>query len=978
MGHPCRKQTVWRWVATWAGEVALVSLMLSGLTLAVSALAASGPATVLPPVQPSSMDGTQARSPRSGAKVVPASEPAVEAAVPLSEDERRYLASLPRLKVSLLAKWEPFSYLDEDGKPTGILTAYLAYLSEVLGLHFDLRSVRRPTEAARQRQAGDIDLNQYVLPKTLADQQLPTRTSPVESYPLVIVGRGDSPAIGDLAGLAGHRIALVDEAVLDDFVHTAVPSATIVHAASPEVALELVRDDKADVFIGNLAAADRAIQDHYAGQLKVVGATGERQLIGFDVRAGLEPLVPLIDRAIDAMPLEQRQAIRSRYLTTSYQFGLSRGQILRRAVPYIVLTFIVWAILVFGYWRQKREVAIRMRTERELQQAQRLAEEANAAKSSFLAVMSHEMRTPLYGMLGTLELLSLTALDGRQRQQVETIQSSSGTLLSIIDDLLDYTKAEIGQLELESARFDPVALIESATRAHAPLALRKRLALTCYVQADLPWLIGDPGRIRQALDNLLTNALKFTSEGHVGVRAFRASSAATNSTSVRLTLEILDTGIGMAADKQTQLFEPFVQGDAATARRYGGSGLGLSICRRLARLMGGDVSVESEPGRGSRFTMSLCLGLGPPRQQAEPELPSIAVLAQEAGWRSDVIAMIRQAGGQAVACQGDATEPGMILLIADDDRSAIPLGYAGVVRLEANGPMEAESRPDCLAVCAYHQPGLQRALCQAAGMPPRSAPSSSPVSTQMPKLDLHILAVDDHPFNRRLMQQQLEQLGCQTRLVSSGEDALAAYRQDQFDVVLSDVHMPQMDGYTLARALRAAGYERPIIGITASVAAGEAERCLAAGMNGFLTKPVLLHVLADSLRQALPDRSAELATAAAMTPVAREHDDITWADRALLIGTIREDAQALRRAVERGNLKTVSEHAHRVRGAVMHLRDWEELADLSKDLESGAREAIKSAQELVDDFDAYLQQYLEADARLEGDPAGSHGSDDRV
>jgi signal transduction histidine kinase len=251
-----------------------------------------------------------------------------------------------------------------------------------------------------------------------------------------------------------------------------------------------------------------------------------------------------------------------------------------------------------------------LQAERELQRAHRLAEEASATKSIFLAGMSHEMRTPLYGMLGTLELLTLTALDDRQRQHVGTIQASSATLLSIIDDLLDYTKFEAGQLDLESVAFDPVELVEGVARAHAPLALRKGLALTCYVQADLPWLIGDPVRVRQALDNFLTNALKFTSEGHVGIRAFRSASTPSDATTLDLVLEVLDTGIGMSPDTQAQLFEPFVQGDAATARRFGGSGLGLSICRRLARSMRGRVAVESELGRGSRFLLPCRWRLG--------------------------------------------------------------------------------------------------------------------------------------------------------------------------------------------------------------------------------------------------------------------------------------------------------------------------------------------------------------------------------
>lgn len=949
-------------VATWA----CLAVWALGMTFTTPIAADTGitptPAIVLLPAVSQAANGTNQVPLDDGLKAIDPNDLPGKPTFFLSEDERHYLASLPPLRAELLAKWEPFSYQDREGKPAGILRAYLDYLSVALGLRFDMRSMNEPSESARQRQVGNIDLNQYVLPERLAQSYDQTRTRPVESYPLIMVGRAGSPAIGDISGLAHHRIALVAQSLIDDFLHATVPSATIVRAASPEAALELVRDGKADVFIGNLASADRSIHNNYAGQLRVVGATGELQLIGFDVRPGLEPLVPLIDRAIEAMPLEQRQAIRSRHLTTNYEFGLSPGQILWRAIPYLVLIFMIMAMLAFGYWRQKREVAIRMGAERKLQQAQQLAEKASAAKSSFLTVMSHEMRTPLYGILGTLELLSLTRLDDHQRQHVMTIQSSSGTLLSIIDDLLDHTKAETGQLQLESVLFDPVALIEDTTRAHSSLALRKGLALTCYVQADLPWLIGDPGRLRQALGNLLTNALKFTAKGHVAVRAFCASPNENDPKVVRLALEVIDTGVGIATDKQAQLFEPFVQGDAATARRYGGSGLGLSICRQLARLMGGDITLESELGQGSRFRMSLSMGLGPSRHTDEPELPPVTVLAEDPEWKSDVIAMVRQAGGRAIAYQGKTTQPGMVLLIADDDRNASPDGYVGIVRLEADGPMEAQERPRGLVINAYHQSGWRRALCLAANMPLHPTQSCPCVSTQTPQLELRVLAVDDHPFNRQLIQRQLEQLGCQAMLVDSGEDALKACKQNEFDVVLSDVHMPGMDGYTLTRTLRATGYSLPIIGITASVAPGEAERCLASGMNGYLSKPVLLHDLADSLTQVLPEQSASLAARGAKPPIKQRHDERTMRDdRTLLIHTIREDAQVLKQCIEQGHLRSMAEHAHRIRGAVTYLGGWEELVDLCEELEAAAHEALESVQQLANDFEGYLSEYLETE-----------------
>ncbi|NUO88754.1 MAG: response regulator, partial [Cupriavidus sp.] len=603
----------------------------------------------------------------------------------------------------------------------------------------------------------------------------------------------------------------------------------------------------------------------------------------------------------------------------------------------------------------------------------------------FLATMSHEIRTPLYGMLGTLELLSLTRLAHSQREMLSTIQSSSQVLLQILDDMLDYSRAEAGQMRLDSVPFDPVDLLESTVRAHAPIALQKGIALSCYPEPGLPCLAGDPVRVRQIIGNLIGNALKFTATGHVIVRLGRAAAqgevaavaeSADAAGRITILLEVEDTGPGIAPEVQEKLFEPFVQADPSTARRFGGTGLGLSICRRLAALMDGSVSVRSEPGKGSVFRALLRLPQAGPRTALEPVLPPVAVLTEDDEIRNHAIDTLRAMGCKAIACDGPAPQPGMVLFVATRRIAAIPQGYAGVVFGRADGPAEPQLVGGSWLVSAYHQAGILRALCLAAGMTPASAPPVATAADPVPQLGLEILVVDDHPYNRLLMQQQLHRLGCRATLASGGEQALALWPQREFDLVLTDVHMPGMDGNELCRRLRAQGVTVPIVGLTASIAQGEAERCLEAGMDRYLSKPVLLGPLAECLRAVLPEHAAGPTPPASDAAGPPPMPD-TAASQALLAHTMRDDFAALSAAARSGEWKAIRHHAHRMRGAMALAEDGEEIVALCRELELDVAHAQEAVQAHVDNLALYLAAYFDepGDAASEqnGSQNGSKG-----
>lgn len=511
------------------------------------------------------------------------------------------------------------------------------------------------------------------------------------------------------------------------------------------------------------------------------------------------------------------------------------------------------------------DISARKQTEAALASAKRASDAASEAKSAFLATMSHEIRTPLYGVLGTLELLSMTELDAEQRQHLETMQASSGTLLQLINDVLDLSKIEAGQMTIECTDFDPIVLIETIVRIYAPSAQRKHLDLYCCIDAELPQqLHGDPLRLQQILGNLLSNALKFTETGKVIVRMDLLKQG---KNAVTVNLQVSDSGIGISPADMRRLFEPFTQVGKFTSQRFGGTGLGLSICRRLAKLMGGTIDVVSEQGLGTSFTVTIPLKLG--KSEMLNPLPSLAnrpvylhssvheVREMLEGW-------INRCGAQAIPLARPSElrsltiSPGSVLVqIGTPADRYLPPTLAGCVQVNLNNVAEMQDDGRTINIPLYHLRDLLKAIMRLQGQgQPTSANNTTHTKTVHPQHDLRILVAEDHPINQMLLKSQLEMLGATVTVAKDGEEALRVWLEhaDTFDLVLTDVNMPRMDGYELARQLRAKGATLPIIGVTANVLREEIERCYEAGMSSHLGKPVSL----DGLEKALHEVERQL------------------------------------------------------------------------------------------------------------------------
>ncbi len=502
-------------------------------------------------------------------------------------------------------------------------------------------------------------------------------------------------------------------------------------------------------------------------------------------------------------------------------------------------------------------------------------ERAVEAKSQFLANMSHEMRTPLNGVLGMLELVRQTELGATQQRFVETARRSADTLLGVINGVLDVSKIEAGRVELEHSAFELRTLVEEVTESFSNSAYAKGLELGCFVPADLPTaVIGDSGRVRQILTNLIGNAIKFTERGEVGIRVQIVEKS---KASVMISFEVSDTGIGIPAEKRDQIFEAFVQADSSTTRRYGGTGLGLTIAKHFCEMMGGTIRVVSEPGVGScfrvtaRFELQSAAALSDtvaPAGDAMPilvvtgnalsreiltdQLSARSVRADHAQTGSDALAALRPAiarGDPYGRVIIDNLLPDMSgIELARTIKSAFPQRDFQLILLTPFG--QEISELSATRFCGLTKPIRQSALwdCLASDTahvaPETSGADEAAIPRSSATTGTRVLLVDDSPVNLEVCVTILEGLGCVVETATNGWDALEHHAHNEFGLIFMDCQMPDMDGYGATAELRRRESQSrrhtPIIALTGNVIEGARERCLAAGMDDYLAKPFSL------------------------------------------------------------------------------------------------------------------------------------------
>lgn len=492
------------------------------------------------------------------------------------------------------------------------------------------------------------------------------------------------------------------------------------------------------------------------------------------------------------------------------------------------------------------DVSARVKMEESLQEMAQAAEQASQSKSMFLAMVSHELRTPLYGIIGNLDLLQTRELPKGVERLVTAMHNSSTLLLKIISDILDFSKIESEQLKIEPREFSPREVMNHITANYLPLVVRKQLGLYCFIEPDVPvTLMGDPIRLQQVISNLLSNAIKFTDIGcivlHVTVDE------------CYLRIQVRDTGVGIPAKEVVRLFDPFFQVGTGVQRNFQGTGLGLAICEKLVGMMDGDIAVETEPGMGSQFTIRI------PLYSAQTAPPAeIAELAEKRCWlaiRNQALScyltsFLSRNGISAIAFDGNFSDVHEDIFITDSEPDDIWPGRAVILFCRRHIGMPIERRPGYWvhSVAAPHEImtllgriySVEVSVPGAAGLP-------APEALCEQNDDMMVLIVDDHPINRRILADQLATLGYPCKTANDGVDALNVLSKHSVDIVLSDVNMPNMDGYRLTQRIRQLGLTLPVVGVTANALAEEKQRCIESGMDSCLSKPVTLDVLRQTL-----------------------------------------------------------------------------------------------------------------------------------
>jgi two-component system sensor histidine kinase/response regulator len=792
-----------------------------------------------------------------------------------TEEELAFMKEHPVIRLGADPKFVPFEFIDKDGGYKGIAADYLSLIQERTGLRFDPVEGLTWPEAYDRALSGDIDILPAIS-STQEREQFFIFTEPYYYFKRVIVTQDTDTRISGIDDLEKLTVAVQRNSSHHSYL-LSYPKINLSLYDSAETALTAVANGTEQAFVGNLATTNYLIRSNGLTNLKLIAFEAEKQqALHIAVRKDWPALVSILNKALDTVTEEEKMAIHSKWIDLKQETDY--GPIIRFVSVIGAFAAVVITVSIFWIVRLKKEVKTRERIQKDLEKAKQEAEEINEFKTSFMARMSHEIRTPLNAITGMAYLLKKTQVSLTQKMYVEKITQASVNMLNIINDILDFAKIEAGKVELENISFNMDQVIQDVVNIVSYKIEEQKIGFKLLKDPLLPnWFFGDPKRIEQILLNLLNNAAKFTNKGEVSLEI---RLVAKENERYHLSFSVRDTGIGMTKEQADKLFVPFTQGDATINRRFGGSGLGLSIVKNLVDLMGGQIQVFSTPGEGSAFILHLSLTIDKEMEEEYEKTLSAnhfkdvrTLILEKTGASMNLIeSYLRTLGMQCELTT--SSDSALSMLEAAGDKFAKPFdlliidyetppegGYQFLESIRSNRkitrvpkiimllPMTREDLFDRLdeygvdigigkpIIASILLNGVLDIFSLKAVSAVKASKSEEP-NTEKPGMGRTVLVVDDNKTNQLIAKSLLQQTGAEIILADDGKAALELFARHEgsIDLILMDLHMPVMNGYEAAREIRKRS-QVPIVAMTADVVSGVREKCEQSGIHHYVSKP---------------------------------------------------------------------------------------------------------------------------------------------